>query len=83
MAVALTSVALMAARWTRPTIDLVTLALFVALPSLLGFRVLKVLAELERQRTEPDAAMVQLFDVLLMLPVISVIFATFVMHIVH
>jgi len=74
---ALTLVAIVGSRLRLP--DLALLAACVSIPSLLAFRVHKVLGQLERQRPEPDAAMVLLFDLSLMLPVLSLIFASYAM----
>ena len=74
---ALTLVALMA-RSARPP-DLALLVACVSIPSMLAIRVLRMLGELERQRSEPDAAMVLLFDLALMLPVLSLVFASYAM----
>jgi hypothetical protein len=79
----LTAVALVAARWTRPLGDLVVLGVFVAMPCLLAFRILRHLAELERRQSEPDDTMVLLFDLSMMLPVVSLAVAVFAMRAVH
>ena len=74
----LTMVAVMAGHVPRPG-DLALLTTCVSLPSLLTFRVLKTLGQLERQQSEPDATMLLLFDLSLMLPVFSLLFASYAM----
>lgn len=75
---ALTMVAFMAGHVPRVS-DLALLAACVSIPSLLAFRILKTLGQLERQQSEPDATMLLLFDLSLMLPVLSLIFASYAM----
>ena len=75
---AATMVALMAGHVARMS-DLALLAACVFIPSALAFRILKALGQLEQQRSEPDATMVLLFDLSLMLPVLSLIFASYAM----
>ena len=77
---ALTLVAIVAGRPARSPADLALLFACVFIPSALAFRVLRMLGELEHQHSEPDATMVLLFDLSLMLPVLSLIFAGYAMN---
>jgi hypothetical protein len=80
-ALALTMVGLLGVRSRLPASEIAVLAICVSIPSVWAFRILKVLGELERRTAEPDHVMVLLFDLSLTLPIISAMFAGFVLNV--